>query len=190
MHRLTASQTHACYRFSFFWGLTVPDTQMNFQTPNLLYPKFLVALLPWNVRTVIILKCLQKVFSLVALQLVTPSSWVNLTRLPPTAPCQQPLQRSSTQHHGGVSSPKDKPNWHRIVTLFSILTSISYAVYKLISANSASRPLRQTWSEAFTASEQWSRMQTADTLSFFSLLFSVRMQSSSEWAAQRWNAHQ
>lgn len=114
---------------------------------------------------------------------MTPSSSVNLTRPRPTAPCQQPLRQPSIQHYG-VSSSKDKPHWHGIVTLLSMLTSISYAVYKLISANSTSRPLRQTWSEAFTASEQWSRMQTVDALSFFSLLSSVRILSSSERAAE------
>lgn len=46
MHSITASPTHACYGFSFFWISTVQDVQMNFQTPNLLYPKFLVAFLP------------------------------------------------------------------------------------------------------------------------------------------------
>lgn len=46
MHSITAIQTHAYYDFSFFRGSTVQDVQMNFQTPNLLYPKLLVAFLP------------------------------------------------------------------------------------------------------------------------------------------------
>lgn len=136
---------------------------MNFQTPNLLYPKFLVAFIPKkNVWTVIIFKCLEHFLPYLYFSWWHPASRSISPPLYPTVSSQQLLQNSTTQDKR-VSSPKDKSHWHRIAKLLacSPLFAIQYLL-RQIPGNTTFMSLYLNWVI------DW-HMQTLD--SYFVLLF-------------------
>lgn len=92
---------------------------MNFQTPNFLYPKFLVSFLPRKMCELSSFSSVLKMFfASVVFQLMTSSSSFNLTTAVSDSCLSQSLQKSTTQDKR-VSSPKDKSNWHRIAKLLA-----------------------------------------------------------------------